>query len=79
MSAASKLGSALWKGAKGAFRLLVTRPATVISSILAVLALILGCKVWRVGLRAGWSSLLGLVVCLLAIVVILLSRGRLRN
>lgn len=76
---ASKLGKLIWRTFRGAFRLFLAHPAAIMSAILAAIALGLGYRLWRVGLRAGLSSLLGLSVCLLLIIVILLARGKIRQ
>jgi hypothetical protein len=79
MSAGGKFGRTIWRGLRGTFRLVVRHPAAVLSTILGVVALVLGYRVWRVGWRTGLTSLLGLVVCLLLIVIILLTRSRIRQ
>jgi len=76
---ASKFGKLIWRTFRGAFRLFLAHPAAIMSTILAAIALGLGYRLWRVGLRDGLSSLLGLAVCLLLIIVIPLARGKIRQ
>jgi len=79
MSGTSTFAKLLLRGGRGDFRLLLRYPAGILSTVLGLIAIGLGYRIWRIGVRASLSSLPVLLVCVLLIAVILLTRTRIRQ
>lgn len=60
-------------------RFCVTHPATFMMTILALIALALGYRAWRIGLPAAILTLTLLALCLILIAILFLTRRRIRR
>jgi len=79
MSGTTSFARVLLRGGRRAFRLLLRYPAAIISTVLGLIAVGLGYRIWRLGFRNSLPSLSALLVCVLLIIVILLTRTRIRQ
>lgn len=74
-----RFGKLILKAGWGTIRLFLKHPAAVVTTVLTLIALGLGYRMWRVGFPAAISSLPFLLLCVILIIVTLLARGKTRQ
>jgi len=78
-SLGAAVGRAMVRGGWKGFRLFLRYPATISIAVLSLLALTSGYRIWRRGFPAALRIVPSLAICLILIIVIFLSRKKIRE